>query len=276
METFVGRTAVVTGAASGIGLGMSRRFVHEGMNVVMADVEADSLDREADALASHGGGNVIGVVTDVSDSTQVERLAAEAAAAFGPVHVLCNNAGVLLPNRPLWTNDIDDWRWLMGVNLWGVVHGLRAFLPSMIDGGDEGHVVNTASAAGLYVVPGIGPYCAAKHAVTAMTEVLDCDLRKAGSRIGVSLLSPGPVASRIADAARNRPGWRPGQGDAEALETSAGILAQGIHPDEAGDIVFEGIRDGRFYLFTDEMTPERGRKRAEAIETNQPPSRWFA
>jgi NAD(P)-dependent dehydrogenase (short-subunit alcohol dehydrogenase family) len=170
MDTFVGRTAVVTGAASGIGLGMSRRFVREGMNVVMADVEADRLEGEANALARQGGGNVIGVVTDVSDYTQVERLAAEAAAAFGRVHVLCNNAGVLLPNRPLWTNDIDDWRWLMGVNLWGVVHGLRAFLPSMIDSGQEGHVLNTASAAGLYPAPGIGPYCAAKHAVTAMAS----------------------------------------------------------------------------------------------------------
>jgi NAD(P)-dependent dehydrogenase (short-subunit alcohol dehydrogenase family) len=275
METFVGRTAVVTGAASGIGLGMSRRFVHEGMNVVMADVEADRLGGEADVLARQGGGGVIGVVTDVSDYTQVERLAAEAAAAFGPVHVLCNNAGVLLPNRPLWTNDIDDWRWLMGVNLWGVVHGLRAFLPSMIDSGHEGHVVNTASAAGLSAFPGIGPYCAAKHAVTAMTEVLDHDLRKTGSCIGVSVLCPGPVASRIADAARNRPDWQPRPGDAEALETSATILARGVHPDRAGDIVFEGIRDGRFYLFTDELTPDLARKRAEAIEANQPPGRWF-
>jgi NAD(P)-dependent dehydrogenase (short-subunit alcohol dehydrogenase family) len=254
---------------------MSRRFVREGMNVVMADVESDRLDGEADALASQGGGRVIGVATDVSDYAQVERLAADATAAFGPVHVLCNNAGVLLPNRPLWTNDMDDWRWLMGANLWGVVHGLRAFLPSMIESGHEGHVVNTASAAGLFPVPGIGPYCAAKHAVTAMTEVLDHDLRKAGSCIGVSLLCPGPVASRIADAARNRPGWQPRPGDTEALRTSADTLAQGAHPDRAGDIVFEGIRDGRFYLFTDDMTPERGRQRAEAIEANQAPSRWF-
>jgi NAD(P)-dependent dehydrogenase (short-subunit alcohol dehydrogenase family) len=275
METFADRTAVVTGAASGIGLGMARRFHREGMRVVMADIEADRLAAEADALEGRRGGTVIAVATDVSDFGQVQRLAAEAAAAFGPVHVLCNNAGVLLPNRPLWHNDIQDWQWLMGVNLWGVVHGLRAFLPAMIEGGHDGHVVNTASAAGLFPIAGIAPYCAAKHAVAVMTEVLDQDLRRAGAPIGVSLLCPGPVASRIADAARNRPGWEAKPGDAEALQTSATTLAQGIHPDKAGDLVFEAIRDGRFYIFTDEMTRERGRRRAAALAANEAPSGWY-
>lgn len=273
METFGGRTAVVTGAASGIGLGMCHRFSREGMNVVMADIEADRLAEAAEALGKEGAGGVLAVPTDVSDASELERLAVQTAEAFGTVHVLCNNAGVLLPNRPIWQNDLDDWKWLMGVNLWGVVHGLQAFLPGMIEAGEEGHVVNTASAAGLFPIPGIAPYCAAKHAVTVVTEVLDLDLRKAGSRVGVSLLCPGPVASDIAHAARNRPGWKPRPGDAEALQTSATNLATGMHPDRVGDLVFDAIRDRRFYVFTDESTKQQAQRRAEAIRSDVAPSR---
>jgi NAD(P)-dependent dehydrogenase (short-subunit alcohol dehydrogenase family) len=272
METFGGRTAVVTGAASGIGLGMVRRFSREGMNVVMADIEADRLTAAAEELSKEGDGGVLAVPTDVSDPAQLDRLAVRAAEAFGRVHVLCNNAGVLLPNRPIWRNDLDDWKWLMGVNLWGVVHGLQAFLPGMMETGEEGHVVNTASAAGLFPIPGIAPYCAAKHAVTAITEVLDQDLRKAGSRLGVSLFCPGPVASDIAHAARNRPGWKPRPEDTEALQTSASNLATGMHPDEAGDLVFDAIREQRFYIFTDESTKQQGQRRAEAIRSDLAPS----
>jgi NAD(P)-dependent dehydrogenase (short-subunit alcohol dehydrogenase family) len=274
MESLVGRTAVVTGAASGIGLGMCRRFSREGMNVVMADIEVDRLTAAAASLGGQSNSKVLAVPTDVSDAAQVDQLAAKAAQAFGAVHVLCNNAGVLLPNRPLWQNDLDDWNWLMGVNLWGVVHGIRTFLPDMIDAGEEGHVVNTASAAGLAPFPGIGPYCAAKHAVTALTEVLDQDLRQAGSRIHVSVLCPGPVASDIADAARNRPGWKPRMADVDALQTSAANLATGMHPDHVGDLVFEAIREQRFYIFTDESTRGRGRQRAEAIRSDVAPSKW--
>jgi NAD(P)-dependent dehydrogenase (short-subunit alcohol dehydrogenase family) len=274
MESLVGRTAVVTGAASGIGLGMCRRFSREGMNVVMADIEVDRLTAAAASLGGQSNSEVLAVPTDVSDAAQVDQLAAKAAQAFGAVHVLCNNAGVLLPNRPLWQNDLDDWKWLMGVNLWGVVHGIRALLPDMIDAGEEGHVVNTASAAGLAPFPGIGPYCATKHAVTALTEVLDQDLRQAGSRIHVSVLCPGPVASDIADAARNRPGWKPRIADVDALQTSAANLATGMHPDQVGDLVFEAIREQRFYVFTDESTRGRGQQRAEAIRSDVAPSKW--
>jgi NAD(P)-dependent dehydrogenase (short-subunit alcohol dehydrogenase family) len=274
MENFAGRTAVVTGAASGIGLGMCRRFSREGMNVVMADIEVDRLTAAGESLSTESGGAVLTVPTDVSDRSQLDRLAAKAAEAFGTVHVLCNNAGVLLPNRPIWQIDLDDWKWLMGVNLWGVVHGLQAFLPRMIAAGEEGHVVNTASAAGLYPVAGISPYCAAKHAVTAMTEVLDQDLRNAGSRIGVSLLCPGAVASDIAHAARNRPDWEPRPGDVEALQTSATTLAAGMDPDRVGDLVFDAIREQRFYVFTDESTKKQGQQRAEAIRSDLAASKW--
>jgi NAD(P)-dependent dehydrogenase (short-subunit alcohol dehydrogenase family) len=273
METFAGRTAVVTGAASGIGLGICRRFAREGMNVVMADIEVDRLTAAGEALSAESAGGLVTVPTDVSDLAQLDRLATKAAEAFGTVHVLCNNAGVLLPNRPMWLNDLDDWKWLMGVNLWGVVHGLHAFLPGMIAAGEEGHVVNTASAAGLFPIAGIGPYCAAKHAVTALTEVLEQDMRKAGSNIGVSLLCPGPVASDIAHAARNRPGWQPRPGDIEALQTSATNLAAGIHPDQVGDLVFDAIRVQRFYVFTDESTKQGGQQRGEAIRADVAPSR---
>jgi NAD(P)-dependent dehydrogenase (short-subunit alcohol dehydrogenase family) len=272
MQSFAGRTAVVTGAASGIGLGMCRRFSLEDMNVVMADIEADRLTAAAEELGTHGHGGVLAVPTDVSDAAQLDRLAGLAAETFGNVHLLCNNAGVLLPNRPIWRNDLDDWKWLMGVNLWGVVHGLQAFLPGMIEAGEEGHVVNTASAAGLYSIPGIAPYCAAKHAVTAMTEVLAQDLRKAGSAIGVSLLCPGPVASDIADAARNRPGWQPRPGDTEALQTRASNLAAGMHPDQVGNLVFDAVREQRFYVFTDEPTKLQSQRRAEAIRSGVAPS----
>jgi NAD(P)-dependent dehydrogenase (short-subunit alcohol dehydrogenase family) len=274
MEKIAGRTAVVTGAASGIGLGMCRRFSREGMNVVMADIEVDRLTAAASSLRKQSKREVLAVPTDVSNAVQVDQLAAKAAEAFGAVHVLCNNAGVLLPNRPIWQNDLDDWKWLMGVNLWGVVHGIRAFLPNMIDAGEEGHVVNTASSAGLSPFSGIGPYCAAKHAVAALSEVLDQDLRKAGSAIHVSVLCPGPVASDIAGAARNRAGWKPRPGDVEALQTSAANLATGMHPDRVGDLVFEAIRDQRFYVFTDQSTREWGQQRAEAIRSDIAPSKW--
>ena len=274
METFVGRTAVVTGAASGIGLGMCRRFWREGMNLVMADIEVDRLTAASESLSKESPSTVLAVPTDVSDIAHLVRLAKRAAEAFGTVHVLCNNAGVLLPNRPIWQNDLDDWKWLTGVNLWGVIHGLQAFLPGMIAAGEEGHVVNTASAAGLFPVTGIGPYCAAKHAVTAITEVLDQDLRKAGSRVGVSLLCPGPVASDIAHSARNRPGWEPRSGDAEALHTSATNLAAGMHPDQVGDLVYTAVREQRFYVFTDEWTKQQGQRRADAIVSDIAPNRW--
>jgi NAD(P)-dependent dehydrogenase (short-subunit alcohol dehydrogenase family) len=274
MKIFAGRTAVVTGAASGIGLGMCRRFSSEGMNVVMADVEADRLTAAAEALGKERDSGVLAVPTDVSDAAQLDRLAARAAETFGTVHILCNNAGVLVPNRPIWHNDLDDWKWLMGVNLWGVVNGLHAFLPGMIAAGEEGHVVNTTSAAGLFPAAGIAPYCASKHAVTAITEVLELDLRKAVSKIGVSLVCPGPVASDIARAARNRPAWKPRAGDAEALQTSASNLAAGMDPDRAGDLVFDAIREQRFYVFTDESTKEHGQRRAEAIRSDLAPTAW--
>jgi NAD(P)-dependent dehydrogenase (short-subunit alcohol dehydrogenase family) len=274
METFAGRTAVVTGAASGIGLGMCRRFSREGLNVVMADIEVDRLTAAAESLGKESGSGVLAVPTDVSDRAQVDQLASKAAESFGTVHVLCNNAGVLLPNRPIWQNDVDDWKWLLGVNLWGVIHGLQAFLPGMITAGEEGHVVNTASGAGLFPVPGIGSYCAAKHAVTALTEVLDQDLRMDGSRIGVSLLCPGAVASDIAHAARNRPGWKPRPGDIQALQTSASNLATGMDPDQVGDLVFDAVREQRFYVFTDESSKQRGQQRGEGIRSNVAPSRW--
>ena len=253
---------------------MCRRFALEGMNVVMADIEANRLTAAAELLGQESEGEVLAVPTDVSDAAQLDRLAAQVAEKFGAVHLLCNNAGVLLPNRPVWQNDLDDWKWLMGVNLWGVIHGLHAFLPRMMAAGEEGHVVNTASAAGLYPVPGIAPYCASKHAVTAITEVLDQDLRNAGSTLGVSLLCPGPVATDIAEAGRNRQDWKPRAEDIAALQTSAGHLAAGMHPDQVGDLVLDAIREHRFYVFTDEPTPQQGQRRADAIRSDLAPSAW--
>jgi NAD(P)-dependent dehydrogenase (short-subunit alcohol dehydrogenase family) len=197
------RTAVITGGASGIGRAMAGRFAAEGMKIVLADVEAEALDRAVEELRGRGAA-AVGVRADVSRAGDVEAIAAEAERAFGPVHVLCNNAGVAA-GGPLWKLSEADWAWVLGVNLWGVVHGIRAFVPRMIEHGGEGHVVNTASVAGLAAGPWFGPYCASKHAVVAISETLHHELALTGSAIKVSVLCPGFVKTRIAESHRNRP-----------------------------------------------------------------------
>ena len=198
MDTLEGKIAVVTGAASGMGLAFAQRFARAGMRIVLADVEEPRLD-EAAATVGELGVDVLGVVTDVSDVTAVERLRDEALARFGAVHVVCNNAGVAGGAERL-----TDWEWVMSVNFWGVVHGVRTFLPLLTEQG-EGHIVNTASMAGL--MPGYSPYSASKWAVVGITEGLFHQLRAEGSAVGVSCLCPGWVKTAIVDSERNRPEW---------------------------------------------------------------------
>ena len=202
MTSQAGRVAVVTGAGSGIGLSLARRFADAGMRVTLADLDEAALD-EAVTDLREAGGKVTGLVTDVSDAASVQRLADETVSAYGAVHVLCNNAGVG-GGGPLTEVSLERWRWILDVNLWGVIHGVRAFLPLMMAQG-EGHIVNTASSAGLTGTAFMGPYCTSKFAVVGLSESLWHELAQLGSGVGVSVLCPGFVRTRIADSERSRP-----------------------------------------------------------------------
>lgn len=257
MEELRGRTAVVTGAASGIGRALADRFAAEGMRLVLADVEESALEAAADSLAA-GGVEVLPVVTDVADVAAVAALADAAYGRFGAVHVLCNNAGVgsggLIAELSL-----ADWQWVLGVNLWGVIHGLHAFLPRMLAGGEPGHVVNTASLAGHVAGPFMGPYSASKFAVVAISESLYHEMNMQGGAIGVSVLCPGWVNTNIHSSERNRPpslgGGRDPVDDGRA-DMLKQVLASGMPPAEVASLVLQAIRDDRFYVLTHpDMTP---------------------
>lgn len=252
MEELRGKVAVVTGAASGIGLGVSRRAAAKGMRLVVADIEEGPLKAAADELSA-GGTEVLAVPTDVSERSSVEALCEAALERFGTVHLLHNNAGVGA-GGPLWTIPEADWRWVLGVNLWGVIHGIGVFVPHMVAQG-EGHVVNTASLAGLTSPPFMGPYNASKHAVVTISETLAKDLRTMGSPVGVSVLCPGFVRTGIADSARNRPAWaqvpdEEAAGAEQLVEILRGLVAGGIDPAQVAEAVFEAVRSERFYVLT--------------------------
>jgi len=252
MKDFRDRVAVVTGAASGIGRGMAERFAAEGMRVVLADVEGSALDAAALEMGA-AGALVLAVRTDVSDAAQVEALAGAAYDAFGAVHVLCNNAGVATGGL-CWEQTLDDWRWVVGVNLWGVIYGIHSFVPRMIAGGEEGHVVNTASVAGLISGPGSAPYAVTKHGVVALSETLHHQLAMVGSRLRVSVLCPGWVNTRILESGRNRPpelAETHAYGTTPEMQTAfAKLVTDGMAPSEVARQVFEAVRDERFYVIT--------------------------
>jgi NAD(P)-dependent dehydrogenase (short-subunit alcohol dehydrogenase family) len=268
-----GRVAVVTGAASGIGFGLSERFASEGMRVVMADIEEPALAEAAEVLIGRGG-EVLPVPTDVSRPEQVDALRDRALETFGAVHVLCNNAGVAGLGRPLWDLTPGEWAWVLGVNLWGVINGIRSFLPALREQ-DAAHVVNTASVAGL--VAGIlGPYSVTKHGVVALSEALYFQLLQHGAGVGVSVLCPGWVKTRIVDSDRNRPAEL---GPAAELEpTQAAVrevgrqrVESGIEPAEVAAHVVDAIRSGRFYVLTHPEMNDAIRRRAEEVLAGGPP-----
>ena len=251
MNQLEGKVAVVTGGASGIGRAVAERLAGEGMRLVLADIEQGPLADAEKALADRGV-EVIGVPTDVSDGASVEALRDKALERFGAVHLIHNNAGVG-SGGPMWTLTEADWAWVLGVNLWGVIHGIRVFVPLLVEQG-EGHVVNTASMAGLISTPMMGPYNASKHAVVTISESLHHDLQLAGSSVRVSVLCPGFVQTRIHESHRNRPGA--GDPDAGMFGMISQLVAGGIEPAKVADAVVDAVRTDRFYILThDEMKP---------------------
>jgi NAD(P)-dependent dehydrogenase (short-subunit alcohol dehydrogenase family) len=269
-----GRVAVVTGAASGIGLGLARRFAAEGMRVVMADVEAPALQAAADDVARDGA-EVLPVVTDVADRASVEALRDAAVGAFGAVHLLCNNAGVGGSQDPLWEVPLGDLEWVFGVNMWGVLHGVRAFLP-VLQQQDAAHVVNVSSVFGLFA-GSLGAYGASKHAVVALSESLHFQLREVGSHIGVTVLCPSAVRTNFDDSARNRP---PDAGPPRDTSATTRAARDDLHarsapprePDEVAGLVVDAIRTSRFYVLTNDARDTAIRQRAEEIIAGSPPT----
>lgn len=251
MKNFRDRVAVVTGAASGIGLALAERFAAEGMKIVMADVEAGALETAAEGLRRKASA-VLASRVDVSRSDDVERLARETYQTFGAAHLLCNNAGVAVIGAAH-EHTLADWQWVINVNLWGVIHGVRAFLPRMLAGGDEGHIVNTASMAGLTTAPFMSVYDVTKHGVVALSESMYKEGQLTGSPIGVSVVCPGLIDTNIMHSSRNRPEELAEAGKTGAMAQAFGQslgdrLAGGYPPSEVAGQVFEGIREGRFYI----------------------------
>jgi NAD(P)-dependent dehydrogenase (short-subunit alcohol dehydrogenase family) len=251
VKSFRGRVAVVTGAASGIGLALAERFAAEGMKVVMADIEAGALETASERLRRQGAA-VIPVRVDVSQPADVDRLADETYKAFDAAHVVCNNAGVAVLGA-IHEHTLADWQWVISVNLWGVIHGVRTFLPRMLAGGDEGHIVNTASMAGLTTAPFMSVYDVTKHGVVALSESMYKELTLSGAPIGVSVVCPGLIDTNIMRSARNRPGSLGDEGKAGPMaqafaESLSNRLAGGYPPSEVASQVVDGIRDGRFYI----------------------------
>ena len=253
MELTPGKVAVVTGAASGIGFALAERFARAGLDVVLADVEQAALEA-AEQKISETGVQTLALTTDVSDEASVQALAAAAVERFGAVHVVCNNAGVESVADP-WFGPISAWQWVLGVNLWGVIHGIRAFLPQLIGQGG-GHFVNTASIAGLY--PGFAPsYDASKHAVVAISDGLYKSMTLAGLPIGVSVVCPGWVRTNIMDAGRN---WPASLGEQPPPSFAAEItvphvqkaIDNAIPPAHVADLVTDAVVADRFWVFTEQ------------------------
>jgi len=258
VRELTGKVAVVTGAASGIGLALASRFGAEGMRVVLADVETAALERAVGQLRADGV-TVVGVPTDVASAESVAALSTLAVEAFGAVHLLCNNAGVGGTGTLAWEGAVAMWDWMIGVNLLGVVHGLRAFVPLMVEQG-EGHVVNTASMSGFAAgLSASTAYTATKYGVIGLSESLALELELIGSPVRVSVLIPGPVETNIANAVRNWPfelGPAPGRARDDRVGNLPvpGVLVRSLQskmdPDEVALLVRDGVLDDRFWIAT--------------------------
>lgn len=255
MRDLAGRVAVITGATGGLGKALARCFVNAKMKLVLADLDADALALAVSQLESAGAA-AIGVRTDVRKAADVEALAARTLEAFGAVHLVCNNAGVA-PVGAAWESTVADWEWVLGVNLWGVIHGVRVFTPILLNQGDEGHIVNTASVAGLIAPPGMAAYNVSKHAVVALTESLHHDLVARGAKVRCTVVCPAYFPSGIADSEQTRPAElaepERARSDAQrALEDKLrkAVMSGKLTADDIAVAVMDAVRDERFYVLT--------------------------
>jgi NAD(P)-dependent dehydrogenase (short-subunit alcohol dehydrogenase family) len=281
MEELAGKVAVITGAGSGLGRAMAHRFGAARMRLVLTDIDEARLNQVGGELDDVGVA-VVTQVTDVSKASQVHGLADFAYEQFGAVNVLCNNAGVAVVGSA-WECSDADWAWAMGVNFWGVLHGLRAFLPRMLEAGEPGHVVNTASAAGILAPPLSSPYVATKHAVVGMTESLFHDLALRGADIGCSVLAPGFVKTGIAGSEAVRPEEHKNTTPsvdplmAEVGKYYAKEVARGIPAETVADAVHDAVVENRFYIFTHpEMTPAFEDRFSRLVAGKNPKTRPLA
>ncbi len=270
MQITTGDVAVITGAGSGIGRALAQHAASLGMRVVAADVEEPKLD-ETVALIDQAGGTAIGVPTDVSVPDAVEALASAAYDAFGDVHLLCNNAGVFSGGL-LWERTLADWNWVMGVNLYGIVHAIGAFVPRMIAAGHAAHIVNTASMGGLITNGYSGPYYTSKFAAVGVSECLAHDLRGAGAPVGVSVLVPSLIATSIGSSDRNRPErWidrdrERGADEEFVVAALTDSTASGMPPAQVAEIVFAAVAADQFWIPTKPSYHEQIRSRHEAMQ----------
>jgi len=272
MRDLKGKVAAVTGAASGLGRAMALAFADEGMSLALADVSDLS---ETSSEIQKRGVRTVALKVDVSKAEEVEAFAALADRELGGAHVVCNNAGVS-PLGAAWETSVDDWRWILGVNLWGVIHGVRSFVPRLMARGD-GHVVNTASVAGIINPPGSGAYNVTKHAVVALSETLQHDLRERGSKVGVSVLCPAYVPTGIADSERNRPaGFAPTPMSKEMLARQAmlrkAVSSGRLTADDVARAVVSAVKEERFYILTHARIKGAIRARMEDILEDRPPT----
>jgi NAD(P)-dependent dehydrogenase (short-subunit alcohol dehydrogenase family) len=271
VQEFQNRVAVITGGASGIGLAMAERFAREGMRLVLADIEDARLHETASAFRAKGTA-VLAIRVDVTKPADVEALAEAVYVEFGAVHILCNNAGVISEGAPVWREPLSNWEWVMGVNFWGVLHGVRAFTPRMLAQADEGHIINTASLAGLTTRPLMSVYNVSKHAVVALSECLFTELQMTEKKLHVSVLCPVFAKTGLAEAIRNRPA------DAEHVPDSFGffdalkqVVEQGTSPDEIAEHVVTAVKEKRFWILPHPVGDQSVRDRFENMLARRDP-----
>lgn len=253
MKEFKDKVTVITGAASGIGHAIAQRCVQEGMKVVLADINEKALIETEKEMKAQGA-TVLSVLTDTSEASDVEALAQKTLDNFGAVHLLFNNAGVGIFSSFMWENSLADWNWMIGVNLWGVIHGIRFFLPLMLEQDTECHIVNTGSLGGLISRPGLGIYQVTKHGVVSLSETLYYELAEKQAKIKVSVLCPAHVNTQIINSEQNRPAKLQNV-STEVKDLPASALFRqavqaGMSPNEVADHVFQAIKDEKFYILT--------------------------
>ncbi|MDD5723889.1 MAG: SDR family NAD(P)-dependent oxidoreductase [Syntrophales bacterium] len=278
MKDFRNKVAVVTGAASGIGFGIAERCAHEGMKVVLAGINQENLIRAEKAL-KHTNATMLCVQTDVSNLEDIEALARETLDAFGSVHLLVNNAGVGTTDGSVWESTLEDWQWMMGVNLWGVIYGLRVFVPIMLSQDTECHIVNTSSLGGLLSYHPSAPYHVTKHAVVALSENLYYSLAVKKANIKVSVLCPGWVNTKIVDSERSRPADLRNKAESTPVSPEHNAIEEGFRqaiqagmsPQEVADYVFEAIVNEQLYILTHSDHNSDVKKRVENILAQRNP-----